>query len=580
MGKPLETLGASRVRDFYRSHRPALAVCVLLVLATSATAVLMAERTDGQFLYACDDFYINLGEARRLVDGTTYDEFPSTSTCAGWVLGMAGLIKLFGTDVTLFLVGAINVGAGLIATWALYRCLRPALPEELTFFMLVLFAWAAGVVPMALIGMEHLLHICFVVLFATGLYRALDGERGTLLPIWILAGALCRMETCFVAGSGALVLVVCRRDWLAALVLAAGALPVVAQGLWQLHQGHAFFSNPILIKTALNANGNPLGVPGIPRDTLTLFVVNGLLALVIIGRCFVLREIGARRTPLLMIAFFVMCATAHQILGQNHWLGRYQAYVVALGVVCVGAVLASLSRELPRTWLRSRATLLAGVAGMAVLMWGTAERVEVWRELPRVSREVYLQMFQSARLARSAEPGEPVILNDVGCTLFYTDAPVIDLVGLTCWDLAKVRSAWTLSPGQIDDLAKEKGAKMAVIYPAWFGAQIPETWVPVGDWFTPRCYYASAAWIRVYATDRRWKHTVEERWDRFAASLPTGVVRTKPQDQHARSSPFDSETLLACFQSGSRPPAVPLSSASTIASTSYTHPPHVPPPTR
>jgi hypothetical protein len=523
----------------YQRNRPALAVCVVLVLATAATAVLMAEQTPGQFLYACDDFYINFGEARRLVDGTTYDEFPSTSTCAGWVLGMAGLIKLFGTDVTLILVGVINVAAGLVATWTLYRCLRPPFSEELTFFVLVLFAWAAGLVPMALIGMEHQLHICFMVLCAASLYRALEGERGTLLPVWVLAGALCRMETCFIAASAAAVLVVCRRYWLAALVVAAGALPVVAQGLWQLHQGHAFFSNPILIKTALNANGNPLGVPGIPRDTSTMLVASAILTFVLIALCFWRREIGARGTPLLLIAFFVIVATAHQILGQNHWLGRYQAYVVALGVVCVGIVLASLGRELPEAWLRSRVTLVVGVAGVAVLMWGTAERVVVWQQLPHVASEVYLQMFQSARLARSADAGEPVILHDVGCTLFYTDAPVIDLVGLTCWDLARVRSAWTLTPEQIDELAKEKGAKMAVLYPAWFGAQIPGSWVPIGDWFTPPTYYASAVWIRVYATDRRWKPTVEQRWAGFAASLPAGVVRTNAQDLRAGNSQTD-----------------------------------------
>src|SRR5262249_23708271 len=135
MGKPLEIRRLARLRDLYQRHRPAVAVSVLLVLATCATAVLMAERTPGQLLYARDDFYINFGEARRLVGGTTYDEFPSTSTCAGWVLGMAGLIRLFGTDATLFLVGALNVAAGLVATWTLYRCLQPALPEKLTFFM-------------------------------------------------------------------------------------------------------------------------------------------------------------------------------------------------------------------------------------------------------------------------------------------------------------------------------------------------------------------------------------------------------------------------------------------------------------
>jgi hypothetical protein len=527
MERPLDIRRMAVARDFCHRHWPALAISALLISGSVVSAVLMAEETPGQFLYASDDFYINFGEARRLVDGTTYGEFPSTSSCAGWVLAMAGLIKLVGADVALFLVGAINVGAGVVATWTLYRIVRESLPRVLAFCVLLLFVWAAGLVPMALIGMEHALHICFMVLFAAGLLRALDGKGGASLPIWILAGALCRMETCFAAAAGAVVLVACRRYRLAALVLGASALPVVAQGLWQLRQGHSFFSNPILIKTALNPVGNPLAAgTWMPTDTLTLLVADGLLALFIGSRCLVRREVGDRRTPLLFIAFFGMCVIAHQLLARNHWLGRYQAYLIGLGVVCLGAELVALCREVPERFLRSRVALPFGLAGLAVLMWGTAERAEVWLNLPLVSREIQTQMFQTARLAGSADAGEPVILNDVGCTLFYTDLPVIDLMGLTCWDLAKVGTAWNLEPDQLDSIAKEKGAKMAVIYPAWFQRQIPDSWVLVGGWSTPHNFYAASPVIHIYATEPRWKHTVEARWKQFMSTL-SGNARAR-----------------------------------------------------
>jgi hypothetical protein len=520
--KLLETRRAPVIRDWVRGRWPALVTCGLVIVGAVVSAVLMAARTPGQFLYACDDFYINLGEARRLVDGTTYGEFPSTSTCVGWVLGMAGLVRLVGADVTLFLVGPMNVCAGLVATWTLFHCVRRDLPPWLTFLVLLLFAWAAGLIPMALIGMEHALHICFVVLFGAGLLRVMDGKGGAWLPVWILAGAFCRMETCFVAAAGALVLLVYRRYWLAAWVLAASALPVVAQGLWQLHQGHAFFANPILIKTALNRYGSPVKVypDWMPADTVTVTVASCLLALILVAYSITSRAIGARRKPLLFFAFFVACAIAHQLLAANHWLGRYQAYLVGLGVMCLGVLLAAVSRELPYTVMRTPRAIPYGLIGLAVLMKGTAERGEVWLNLPRISWELQSQMFQNARLASSADAGEPVILNDVGCTLFYTDVPVVDITGLTSWDVAKMRRASEFGADQFESLATKKGAKMAVIYPDWFRREIPATWVLVGQWSTPLPFYASSARIGVYATAPQWKRVVEARWRQLAGGLP------------------------------------------------------------
>jgi len=500
----------------------------MMVVAVCVTAWLMAQRTGGEFLYGSDDFYINLGLARRLVDGTVRGEFPSGTTCAGWVLGMAALIKVAGASGAHCLAGVINLVAVLVMLWVVARQLGKHFSASRVIGFLFLFVWMTGLVPLILIGMEHVLHIVFVTLFGVGLLRCMEGDcrAERWLPVWILLGALCRMEMVFVAAGGAIALLLARRTAVVIPVLVTCVIPMLAQGIWQLWQGHSFFANPILIKTIMGSDdGFPGAIVGsvssLPSDMESLLLANALVAAVLLPR----RKpaggtVGYAHVFLLML---VVCAGLHQMLVKDSWLGRYHAYLMALGVLVLAISTSALCEVVLPKRLRVGVWLLGGML-VLLLLQGGMSRAAVWYRMPQVSWEIHAQMRQAARFAAEVEHGEAVVLNDVGCTLYFTDAPVLDIYGLTSWEVANLGGGAHMTSADIAALSQRRQAKMAVLYPEWFQSRLPLSWVAVGEWETPSRCYAAETVVRVFATAEEHEEEVRARWNRLAVSLPQGVI--------------------------------------------------------
>jgi hypothetical protein len=133
-------------------------------------------------------------------------------------------------------------------------------------------------------------------------------------------------------------------------------------------------------------------------------------------------------------------------------------------------------------------------------------------------------MLQSARLAKMADPGEKIVLNDVGCTIFYTDVSIIDLYGLTSHQVAAMGGKNMLTKADITALTVRPNVKMASVYPAWYPNIMPDSWIAVGQWSMPgRLYYAANPLVRVYATQPLFRAEVLSRWKKFRAGLPSWV---------------------------------------------------------
>ncbi len=508
---------------------PFLLTAALVVVGAGVTVWLMAQQSGGMFLYGSDDFYINLGLARRLVDGTAGGEFPSGSTCAGWIVGMAVLIKLTGAQVTHILAGVINLLAALLTLWVLGRYLKTRFSPARVLVFLLSFIWMTGLVPLILMGMEHVLQILFVTLFGIHLLQCLEGDcrAERYLSLWVLLGVLCRMEMVFVAAGGALVLLLMRRYVTAVVVLIVCAIPTLAQGIWQIHQGHSFFANPILIKTVLASDGDylrriALALCDFPDDIQSVLLVGALLAVVLLMRR---RQIGTpARCALLFLLMFLVCAGLHQMLARNRSLGRYNAYLIGLGALALAVSVAALRKWTQSITQRGIVRPIYCLLGALLLLMTGVGRAAAWYWMPNISREIYSQMYQIARLAREVGGGEFVILNDVGCTLFFTDVPVLDLFGLTSWETAKLGGGARMATNDIVRVAKMRHVRMAVLYPRWFESRLPSSWVAVGEWETPPTFYADQSVIRVYATSAEYIEVVQTLWKRFARSLPDGVI--------------------------------------------------------
>jgi hypothetical protein len=151
------------------------------------------------------------------------------------------------------------------------------------------------------------------------------------------------------------------------------------------------------------------------------------------------------------------------------------------------------------------------------LMWTATGNIRnlLLFDLPSISREISDQMCRIRDLVDLAPKTEPVVLNDVGCTTFFLDHPIVDLYGLTTYDARALGGKELMTKAAIDALVRRSGAKMAVVYKEWFTSRIPDDWVEIGHWTTATTKYAAKPTITVFATNPQWKDEVAGRWGTF-----------------------------------------------------------------
>jgi len=487
---------------------------LVFVLAVALAVIAILYGTSGRLVFPIDDAYINIGLGRRFFEGTAGGEFPSGTTAFGWSL-LTGALSIVVGGWTVWAVVLINVAGGF---WILSQLagLLPnrgrSIPETTFLLWAMLFA---GLPFLAVLGMEHLWHGAFVIAALAAMARLLengDARDGRRLVAFVLLAALCRQETMFLGIALAVTLAVHGlHRWIAGTLVAA-FLPVVAQGALQLVQGKSFIANPAAIKggkgqiegawTSLLASKL---IPTISDVPLAI----GLACLVLFV---LLLRPPARRivTMRAIAATTLMYGAAHMFFAQVGWLGRYQTPIIA----CVVTMLAVCFPSGSVQWRSIAEKLIYGPALVIALVWtATAnERGKAMLQLPFISREVADQMCRIGDITKLAPKNEPVVMNDVGCTTFFLDNPIIDLYGLTSYEARALGGREYLTKRAIDGLARGHGAKMAIINKNWFSNRIPDDWVEIGHWTTATKAYAADHTVTVYATNPEWRDEVASRW--------------------------------------------------------------------
>jgi hypothetical protein len=489
-------------------------VAFVVVAALAMGGVLYGA--SGRLIFPIDDAYINVGLGRRFFDGTARGEFPSGTTAFGWSLLFGALASLIGRWV-IVVVFVANVVGGLWAISLLARLLPQrgrSLPDMLFLLWAVFFI---NLPFLAVLGMEHLWDAAFVIAALAAMARLIEGGKdrdGLQLAAFVFLAGLCRQETIALGLAIAVVLAAHRFYRWAALVLVAEALPILAQGALQLLQGKSFTANPVAIKADVGETAYQVAAHiygrliylTVPMDvslcigaaTIVLFI---LLILPTSGRVAAARALAVTT---LVYTF------GHLAFGGTGWLGRYQTPIVA----SAAAMLAIALPDLGRAWTATTNRLLYIPALLFGVAWTAVdnERFDSLVHLPAISREVADQMCRISDVVGQAPKDEPVILNDVGCTTFFRDNPIVDLFGLTAHDVRALGGMHGLKRGDIEALARRRGAKMAVVYKSWFEERIPDDWVEVGSWTTPTNKYAADRTITIYATRAEWRDEVANRW--------------------------------------------------------------------
>ena len=533
--------------------RPTLATLVVLLaigLYLGLVGILLSvslARTGGTFVYAQDDPYIHLALARTLADhgvwGIRQAEFTSASSSPLWTLLLAALWKLGAQAVWVPFALNILLGVAFLSVCGSYvaRAFRSASadvggPEGPRYVLLTLCALVL-VTPLptlAFIGMEHTLHVLLVVIFAWQAAERLAGERSDWLRPSIVAALMVatRYESLFlVAVAGGMFLWQSRIRPVICLGVAA-AVPVAAYALYSVTHGGLVLPNSVLMKSGPGRFSTVgAGVSAVATDWLAignLFLRPSLLVLtlgVLVGLLLTpsARLTSASRSAWLAV-LFLGTSLLHACLVKVEWFYRYDAYLMALGLLAIASLGGLVQwpvgtlRKRPVRWHPATAPLLALLA----LPLGIRGLTALSTTVP-ATESVHAQQVQMGQFFGRYYAGRPVAVNDIGAVAWYSTSPVLDIVGLASQRVADLRRHDALDAATLGTLADEQAVEAVAVYERPFAPILPRSWVKVGEWTRGSATGVSDRTVTFLARTDGDADRLRRALEEYAAMLPGGV---------------------------------------------------------
>jgi hypothetical protein len=471
-----------------------LAVFVVSLAAALRTAL---QSTDGRLIYAVDDAYIHMAVAKTLAShgiwGCTPFHFSSSSSSLLWTFGLGVAYRVFQVHDWIPLVLNIAFAIGTLVVVNVYLArfgAQPLLRASALLGIVVAFPLAG----MVLLGLEHVLHLFLTIGFAAVAVEALTSpsesphlRRRRTVALCILGALLgaSRYEGFFLVGLVCLALLVRRQLLRAVSTAVAALLPVAAFGAISVANGSYFLPNPLMVKavgkttSTLSALLKPFGSEDLAflqnNRAMPILLGLGVLGALVHWRA----RRGAWRPPVLFpLALAAMILLhGHFVFSPLYWVYRYDAYLVVFGifVVAVALVEVSVPKALPRGAL---AALL--VAALVPILADVREGLVPDTEIEGM-RATYLEQYQTAQFIRTYYAGDAVIVNDLGAVTYYTQARILDLVGLGDIEPLVImrRSAYTSR--DVTAWTAPYRPSIAILSLGWslVGPLVPPEWVRV-----------------------------------------------------------------------------------------------------
>jgi hypothetical protein len=505
---------------------PLLAACLALLLTVLGLMRASLQLTEGQLIYPLDDAYIHMAVARNLAEhgvwGVTRHGFSSSTSSLLWPLLLAGGEALVGqtkaSPLLLSLIGALLCLT--VASWALAD--RPA---GVRLLSLVSIVFLTPLPTLVLTGMEHALHACATLLFATLIFRILDGKRPTSTLALAGAAALAtslRYESLFLVAAAGLVLALNRRHRLVVIVGAAALVAPLAYALVSVSRSWYPLPNSVILKGASFETDTPGGwvellggrslrmLSQAPHVLVLVLLVLGLLAFA-----------PGRPAQRALQMFFALTALLHMQFADTGWLYRYEAYLVALGLLTLG-----LSLPEGRRLAAAAPPIATGALGLLLAIGAyplLSRAVRALTETPRASKNIFDQQYQMGLFLRRFYPGAAVVANDIGAISYLADVRLLDLYGLASMEVARARRAGGLGRETVARLAAAHRAQVVLIYRSWFSHLLPQDWLEVGSWRAPEQVVVAHRVVSFYALDRAGHDRLLQSLRTFQSEMPGDV---------------------------------------------------------
>jgi len=229
-------------------------------------------------------------------------------------------------------------------------------------------------------------------------------------------------------------------------------------------------------------------------------------------------------------AIFVSTTWLHLQFAGTGWFFRYEAYLVALGIIAVGIGLANV-RGFRESWLapiglHSRVFLPATALGVILVLPLVHRGWKALVDTPQAMANIYQQQYQMGKFLHEFYSGSVVAVNDIGAVSFLSNTRLFDLVGLATLAVAGARRAHQYDGAVMAALTKKEQVKIAIVYDPWFAKSgIPDEWRKVGEWTILHRVAADHDTISFYAVATGQEDSLISNLQRFSSRLPKEVLQ-------------------------------------------------------
>lgn len=457
-----------------------------------------------RYIYPLDDVYIHLALARNFADlgvwSVNTSGFDSASSSILYTLLLGFLIKIFGNWEYYPLM--INVVFGYLTIYGVYRYFKGFYgKQELKWALFLLLPFSLLYV-MALIGMEHILHMFLMVMAIYFIHKNVKSDFAIknffVLLVIVFFLAIVRFESMFFTVSLGFALFLKSKFKKGILVLISGFLPILIFGLISQNQGGYFFPNSVMIKGSFPADQHFL------YSSLQL-ILKGIVLNSSFYKCFFF--------PFLLILIYLFKkykAAGLKVLLQSETLiitivctsilqslfaflkYRYENYLMIAILVVIIPLIVELTKDISIKKMRFSFLkwLTLGCITIVIVISGYRFGFHHVR-LKMSSKGINDQQVEMSRFLGMNYKGEKVVANDIGAISYFSHVQLLDLVGLGSTEVAHIKVEYKHQPKKefesnykkfISQFVAENNYRVAVVYPEWFPGALPSNWIPVASW--------------------------------------------------------------------------------------------------
>ena len=254
-----------------------------------------------------------------------------------------------------------------------------------------------------------------------------------------------------------------------------------------------------------------------------------ILVLVALSLALLVRQFGLQRTVwkthAIIIVLFIATTSLHMLFAKTDHFWRYESYLVTLGTFTIAVAARDYwFKNAPTRFDRSLSLRYIVVLLLVCLVALPLGYRCLWshKSAPQATTNIYEQQYQMGLFLKDFYEGEAVAANDIGAINLLADIRCLDLVGLGTMEVVRARPFITAT---MQDLARDRKVKLAIVYDHWFGGHkaIPDSWTRVGQWTIQNNEVCGGTTVSFYAVEPGSAGELIENLKDFSPRLPPGV---------------------------------------------------------